>query len=132
MIDLDDQDCQDLKKRLLEILEHCDPSPHVLFRIAIEETESFFLGDSKAIKKAYPSAKVGKLRTYTPDSICGAWEKLRDVIGDPLNIEDKVGWAEAIAPHLGVEWKGKKANRSPSFRSLCRGILALCGEDLDD
>src|SRR5437899_11225286 len=37
LVDLDDQDCHDLKKRLKLLLKHCDPAPTVLFRIAIEE-----------------------------------------------------------------------------------------------
>jgi hypothetical protein len=131
LIDLDDQDCHDLKKRLEKAVKSCDPQPAVLIRIAIEETESFFLSDPKAIKSAFPSAKVGKLRSYKPDSICGAWEKMREVIDDSSTSEDKVGWAEAIGPHLGIDWKGRNANKSPSFRVFCRGLLRICGEALD-
>lgn len=130
LVDLDDQDCHDLKKRLKKILRGCDPSPTVLFRIAIEETEAFFLGDSVAVKKAFPRARVGKIRQYQQDSICGTWEFLRDVIGDPSHSEDKVAWAEAIGRHLGTEWKGRKVNKSPSFRILCEGLLRMCGEPI--
>src|SRR5580700_5258784 len=70
LVDLDDQDCVDLKKRLKMVLQYCDPKPTVLFRIAIEETEAFFLGDPPAVKKAYPKAKVGKIKKYVQDSIC--------------------------------------------------------------
>jgi len=130
LVDLDDQDCYDLKKRLNNLLRHCDPKPTVLFRIAIEETEAFFLGDSAGVKKAFPQAKVGKIRRYHQDSICGTWEFLRDVIGDRAGSEDKVAWAEAIGRHLTAEWKGRKANRSPSFRIFCKGLLKLCGEPI--
>jgi hypothetical protein len=39
LVDLDDDSCLDLKRRLLEALENCEPKPVMLFRIAIEETE---------------------------------------------------------------------------------------------
>src|SRR5258708_38364111 len=38
LVDLDDQDCHDLKKRLKKAQKDCNPEPTVLFRIAIEET----------------------------------------------------------------------------------------------
>jgi Domain of unknown function (DUF4276) len=132
LVDLDDQDCYDLKKRLVALLKHCDPKPVVLFRIAIEETEAFFLGDAPALKLAFPGAKTGKLRKYELDSICGAWELLRDIIGEEPESEDKVAWAQAIAPHLTVKWQGRSANKSPSFQQFCRGIRKLCGESLPE
>ena len=127
LVDLDDQNCLDLKSRLKLLLAYCDPAPIVLFRIAIEETEAFFLGDPPAIKKAFRSAKVGKIKKYEQDSICGTWEFLRDVIGAPSESEDKVSWAQAIGQHLTAEWRGRKANKSPSFRAFCKGLLTLCG-----
>jgi hypothetical protein len=130
LIDLDDQDCLDLKKRLKKLLKVCDPAPTALFRIAIEETEAFFLGDPHAVKKAFPHAKVGKIRKYKQDSICDTWELLRDVIGDPVGSEDKVAWGQAIGRHLTAEWKGKKANKSPLFRIFCKGLLKMCGEPI--
>lgn len=132
LVDLDDQDCHDLKKRLNRLLTHCDPKPTVLFRIAIEESEGFFLGDPLAVKKAFPQSKVGKIKKYPQDSICGTWEFLRDVIGVPSHSEDKVAWAEAIGPHLTVAWKGRKANKSPSFCIFCKGLLNLCGESIPE
>ena len=129
LVDLDEQDCHDLKKRLKKVVAHCDPPPTVLIRIAIEETEAFFLGDPKAIKEAFPKAKERRIKKYYhQDSICGTWEFLRDVIGEPAESEDKVGWAKAIGRHLTVEWMGRKANKSPSFCIFCRGLLTICGE----
>ena len=126
LVDLDDDDCLDLKRRLVALLDHCDPRPAVLFRIAIEETEAFYLGDPKAIREAFPQAKVQRMKDYEPDSICGAWEIFQHVVG--ARSEDKVGWAEKMAPHLGTEWRGKGANRSPSFQQLCKGLLRIAGE----
>ena len=128
-LDLDDDDCGELKERLLRTLEDCDPRPFVLFRIAIEETEAFYLGDPQAIKKAFPQANLRKLRSYVQDSICGTWEIFRDIVG--ARGEDKVRWAELMAPHLGVEWRGRAANPSPSFRQFCLALRRLAGEPAD-
>jgi hypothetical protein len=126
LVDLDDDDCRDLKRRLVALLDHCDPQLVVLFRIAIEETEAFYLGDPGAIREAFPEAKTRRMKDYEPDSICGTWELFQRVVD--ARSEDKVGWAERMAPHLGTEWSGKGANRSPSFQQLCKGLLRITGE----
>jgi hypothetical protein len=126
LVDADDDPCLELKERLLETLESCDPRPVVLFRLAIEETEAFYLGDPQAIRRAFRQAKLERLKSYVQDSVCGTWELFQGIIGDPD--EDKPGWAERMAPHLGTTWKGNDANRSPSFRQLCKALLTLAGE----
>jgi hypothetical protein len=125
-LDLDDDDCLDLKRRLLATLGTCNPQPVVLFRIAIEEMEAFYLGDPAAIRRAFPQAKLRRLRGYVQDSICGTWELFREVI-DAI-IEDKPEWAEKMGANLGIEWRGRDANRSPSFQQFCRALLQLVGE----
>jgi hypothetical protein len=92
-----------------------DPRPRVLFRLAIEETESWFIADTRAIKQAYPRAKTQKLKPITPDAIVGAWEKLFEALG--AKYVDKTGWAMAIAPHLNLD-----DPPSPSLRELIQGI----------
>jgi hypothetical protein len=114
---------------MVRLLGLCSPAPVVLFRIAIEETEAFYLGDQRAIKVAFPHARLHKMKDYVQDSVVGTWELFRDVIGDER--EDKVAWAEQIAPHLTTDWKGPKANRSVSFRQFCQGLLKHVGEPLD-
>jgi hypothetical protein len=126
-IDLDEDSCLDLKSRLLAVLDTCEPRPVVLFRIAIEELEAFYLGDISAIRRAFPQARPHRLRDYVQDSICGTWELFQQIIG--ASSEDKVGWAEAMGVHLGTEWRGSGANRSPSFGQFCRGLRRLCGEN---
>ncbi|MCP4590898.1 MAG: DUF4276 family protein [bacterium] len=129
LVDLDDDDCHDLKKRLLAVLATCDPQPVVLFRIAIEETEAFYLGDQSAIRRAFPNANLKRMKSYEQDSVCETWEFFQAVIG--ARTEDKVDWAERMAAHLGTEWRGKNANRSPSFRHLCLAVRKLAGEPVD-
>lgn len=130
LVDLDKDDCLDLKKSMVNLLEFCTPRPPtVLFRIAIEETEAFYLGDKAAIKRAFPKAKLHKIDSYNQDSICGTWELFQKVID--ANSDDKVAWAERIGPHLTTQWSGSQANRSDSFRQFCKAILRLVGEPID-
>jgi hypothetical protein len=125
-LDLDNDSCVDLKRRLLATLASCDPRPVMLFRIAIEELEAFYLGDMAAVRRAFPQAKSSRMKSYIQDSICGTWELFQEVIKSP--VEDKVEWAERMARYLGLEWKD---NNSPSFQQFCRGLRQLTGEPVD-
>jgi len=120
VVDADEDNCVELKNRLIKALQSCDPRPQVLFRIAVEETEAFYLGDFAAIRRAYPGAK--KLR-YEQDSICGTWEVFQQTIGS--RSESKVEWGRQMGQWLAVD--GRR-NKSPSFRQLCSAIKQLCGE----
>ncbi len=126
LVDQDKDNCQSLKQRLIEAWKACDPRPETLFRIAIEELEAFYLGDPDAIRRAYPRMKMGPLRDYEQDSVCGTWERFMQVIG--ARGEDKVTWAREMGRVLGTEWQGRRANQSSSFCQLCSGILRLAGE----
>lgn len=123
LVDADEEDCTALKKRLVSLLKQINPRPEVIFRIAVEETEAFYLGDRAAIRAAFPQARFTRLRSYKQDSVCGTWELFQEVIG--AMSEDKVGWAERMAPHLTVD---PLQNESPSFRQLCYGLQRLVGE----
>ncbi|MEX1365124.1 MAG: DUF4276 family protein [Nannocystaceae bacterium] len=123
LVDADSTKCTELKERLVALTQSIDPAPVVLHRIAVEETEAFYLGDPKAIRAAFPTAKLTKLRGYEQDSICGTWERFAEVIG--ARSENKVAWAKAMGPHLSTD---PAANESPSFRHLCGALLRLTGE----
>jgi hypothetical protein len=129
LVDLDADRCMDLKGRMTALLDLCDPAPAVLFRIAIEETEAFYLGDPAAIRRAFPQARLNKMRDYVQDNVCGTWELFRDVIG--AQSEDKVEWAARMGEQLGTDWRGTQANRSPSFRQFCIALRKLAGEPVD-
>lgn len=131
VVDLDDRDCIAFKRELLDVLRNCDPSPRTLFRIAIEESEAWLLGDRAAVLAAYPRARQAILNGYVQDSICGTWELLADAVhaGGSMRLKErgwqeagraKHEWAERIAPHMDVEM-----NSSPSFRAFRDGIRAL-------
>lgn len=133
--DLDKKNCKEFLQSLLLMLNECDPKPETKFCIAIEEGEAWLLGDTSAIKTAYPDARDAVLRKYTNDSIRGTWELLADAVyaGGSNKLKAKgrqaVGaaksqWAERISPHMDVE-----NNKSPSFihfreklRELADGI----------
>ena len=133
VVDLDDRDCMAFKQELLDVLRVCNPAPVTLFRIAIEESEAWLLGDRDAVAAAYPNARRAVLDRYVQDSICGTWEVLADAIhpggaarlkqlGYPVTGAAKCDWAEKIAPHMVLE-----RNRSESFRAFCDGVRRLAG-----
>jgi hypothetical protein len=90
----------------------------VLFRLAVEETESWFVADTSAVKLAYPKAKITLLKGIKPDAVVGAWELLAKAIDSTGSSgTDKRRWAELIAPHLNLE-----NPPSPSLKKLIAGI----------
>lgn len=124
VIDADDTPCAQLLQALNDMLAQLPHRPpRVLFRLAIEETESWFIADDQAVARAYPKttrARLNRLRQIEPDAICGAWEALAQALGirvDEVTGADKVAWACAIAPHLNLD-----APRSPSLGRLLAGI----------
>jgi hypothetical protein len=119
--DLDDRCLSKFRKELIDCVDECAVKPDTHFCIAIEEGESWYLGDMDAIKAAYPKAKVAILNSYDNDSICGTWERLADAIflggskslaklGGPVVGKEKMAWASNISPHMNVD-----NNQSPSF-----------------
>ena len=120
LVDADDTPCTallaDLKGMLVQLGDK--RPPNVLFRLAIEETESWFIADPAAIKLAYPKANIKNL-PKTPDEIVGAWELLAKAIGTKVAVSgrDKHAWAEKISPHLNLDQVA-----SPSLRKLIAGI----------
>ncbi len=133
VVDLDDRDCTAFKNELLDIVRACDPRPTVLFRIAIEESEAWLLGDQVAVKAAYPRAREPVLSRYLQDSICGTWEVLADAVhpGGSADLK-KLGWgrtgaakrewATRIAPHMDPD-----RNISKSFQVFRDGVRHLAG-----
>jgi hypothetical protein len=124
LVDSDKADCHELKNALIQMCESLDRRPPcVLFRIAVEEIESWFLADIEAIRIAYPKAKHLKIAGIRPDSIVGAWERLAEALGrHPADCDgsDKYEWAMKIAPHLDLD-----KPKSPSLNAFVQGIASL-------
>ena len=131
VVDLDDRGCMAFKRELLAVLNACDPRPKTLFRIAIEESEAWLLGDRDAVKTAYPNARDSVLDGYRQDGVCGTWEVLADAVhpGAAAGLKNakwpasgiaKCEWAREIAPHMKPD-----RNLSPSFRAFRDGVRRL-------
>jgi len=121
LVDADKDNCRSLKNSLLNLYKDITPRPKkVLIRVAVEETESWFIADTAAVVAAFPTASTQHLATFPPDSVVGAWERLAECIGlDPLKCSgrDKEQWAKQISPHLDL-----KNPKSPSLRAFVTGI----------
>ena len=120
VVDADDTPCTKLLADLNGMLATLPVRPaRVLFRLAIEETESWFVADPSAVKSAFQRANVSLLKKVQPDAIVGAWERLAEAIGLPANSSgaDKLRWAAQICPHLNLDNPA-----SPSLGKLISGI----------
>lgn len=136
VVDCDDRDCLAFKRELLGVLDACAPRPNALFRIAVEESEAWLLGDRPAVKAAYPNAKDAVLDGYEQDGICGTWELLADAVrpggagrlrkaGWPAPGQAKCEWAARIAPRMNPD-----GNRSPSFQAFRDGVRRLAEKNM--
>ncbi len=121
LVDADNDDCILLKETLIDLYRKLEKRPkNTIFRIAVEETESWFLADKNAIINSYPNAKINILSGIKPDEIIGAWEYLARVIGlNPNDCDggDKIEWAEKISPYLNY-----KTSKSPSLNAFIKKI----------
>ena len=124
VIDSDSEDADALLKKLDAMLRLLPYKPKVLFRLAIEETESWFIADMEALRKAYPgSVDLRGLRRIQPDAVIGAWEKLAEALGMDRRMvagPTEFHWAQKIAPHLDFHQP-----KSPSLKKLIDGIADL-------
>jgi hypothetical protein len=127
VVDTDREPCTELLASLKAMSVALNIKLKVLFRLAIEETESWFIADLEALKKAYPGKiKSQVLKGLAPDSIGGAWEMLSRCLGLDPEKEGrwlKSEWAKTIAPHLDLE-----DPKSPSFKKLIDGVGRLIEE----
>jgi hypothetical protein len=112
LIDVDRDPCRELLGQLNSMLARLPKRPpRVLFRLAIEETESWFIADVDAVAAAYPKVraqKLQKLRRIVADEIVGAWEELAvaldikdsEVTGADKYAHGRPGKAEGALPRM--------------------------------
>ena len=117
LVDADRDDPSVLAARISEAASRVAPALSVMVRLAVEETEAFYLGDQKALRRAFPGADMAKARAYQPDSIVDTWELFGAIVGDGGG--NKVAWAEAMGPVLTTR---AAHSRSPSFKDFVRGL----------
>jgi hypothetical protein len=127
LVDADRDDCRDLKQAIVAALAHCNPAPRHLIRIAVEETEAFYLGDLSAVRRAFRRVRPGQLKDYVQDGQDGTWERFQRYV--KWRNEAKVRWARMMGPELGTARRGRHRNKSPSFIALYRAAVQLAGED---
>lgn len=128
-MDSDRNDCQTLLQELQQCALTYSPKLKVLFRLAIEEIEAWYLGDRAALRSAFPQAKTQVWQNYKQDGVCGTGELLADGICPekhlrtaqwPLPGQAKCEWAQKMGEHLGIH-----NNLSPSFNKFCDGLKKL-------
>jgi hypothetical protein len=136
LVDRDDDDCKDLKRRLEAVAAEAGlrtrtsvgiASCQVVNRIAIEELEAWYFGDWEAVRAAYPGvpSTVSKRSRYRdPDGISGGtWEAFERVMQDSgyfLGGLRKVEAARQIGPHLVA-----RRSTSRSFQVFMEAVTEL-------
>ena len=138
LIDRDQDDCLQLKATLEEVARDVgfgtksSPTPagnfQVVNRLAIEELEAWFFGDTEALRTAYPRVARNlerQARYRDPDAIAGGThEALRRVLDYyyPQWLP-KTTVARDIAQHMDP-----CRNRSRSFQVFIEGLKACVGQ----
>ncbi len=131
IVDRDDDDCRELKRRLDQMAADVGLATRstgrafqVLNRIAIEELEAWYFGDWTAVRAAYPrldANQMAKAAFRDPDAIKGGtWEVLERLLqkkGYFATGLRKIEAARMIARHMDPA-----RNTSSSFRSLCAAL----------
>lgn len=124
VLDRDQDDCVELKQRLLSI--SAAAGMPALYRIAIEELEAWLLGDIAALRTAYPRVPASlhaQQGLRDPDAIRGTWEALDRVLrraGYYSSGMPKVEVATRVAESMDPD-----VNISASFCAFRDGLRAL-------
>ena len=118
LVDADNEDVSDLVDAISNAAQQVSPSLQIIVRLAVEETEAFYLGDLRALERAFPNADMKRAQKYKPDMICGTWGLFGKIVGDAGG--NKVAWAEAMGPVLTTK---AEESRSPSFRRFLTGLV---------
>ncbi len=120
LVDQDDDDCVQLLADLQAMLAGLKKRPaNVLFRIAMEEIEAWFLADRAAVLAAYGEANFKGITKKDTDLIDDPSDVLASCLGVslPCTGQMKAEWAESIVPHLNL-----KKPKSPSLAKFIEGI----------
>ena len=120
--DQDTKDCITLKNQLLQLCK--DTNHRVLVRIACQELESWYFGDTNALAEAYQKPKLRKIANMkkyrVPDEIQTPREDLRKIIPEHQQIQG----AKKVAPFMDIE-----GNRSVSFQQFVKGVKRIADMD---
>jgi hypothetical protein len=133
LVDRDQDDCEALKQRLEDMARDAKLATKtqtdenerffVVNRIVVEELESWFIGDTAALREAFPSLPQKFPGNFSNADNGGTWERLHRFLkknGIYRSSYPKIDAARKIAPHIDPD-----RNRSRSFRQFCSGVEAL-------
>ena len=138
LVDRDRDDCAELKKRLENIAAesglatrtHSPDKYQVINRVVVQELESWYFGDWKAVCAAYPRMDGNlckKAQWRTPDAIDNTWESFERLLkkhkylsSDRHSRLPKIATAKNIARHMAPE-----RNVSASFVAFRQALLDL-------
>lgn len=116
--DNDGADCRDLKSRLVELCA-TNGRPDTLVRIACQELESWYFGDTGALADAYEnpalSSLAAKARYRVPDDVVQPSREL----GRLIDAFQKVSGARAMSTRL------TESNTSRSFQVFLEGCRRI-------
>ena len=118
--DQDSAECRDVKQRLLELIAEAG-RPDTLVRVACRELESWYLGDLKAVEKAFCiknlASKQKQKKYRNPDALGNPIQELERITNKKYQ---KVSGSRAIGSLLDIN-----DNRSPSFQVFVSGVQQL-------
>lgn len=133
LVDRDKDDCSQLKKRMEAMAREAglatksnptkDGSFWVVNRIAVEELEAWFIGDTKALRKAFSKLPARFPSSFSHPDNGGSWERLYRFLkqhGIYKSSYPKIEAARKISLHIDP-----LRNNSLSFRHFCSGVLSL-------
>jgi hypothetical protein len=126
--DLDRRCLKEFRDSIMQSIHRCINKPETILCLAVEEGESWLLGDTQAVVSAYPKARAEILDSYIPDSICGTWEVLANAVhaggskalmglGGQAVSGKKHEWANAIGPLIDLD-----RNKSPSLKYFVKKL----------
>jgi hypothetical protein len=122
--DQDSAECRDVKQRLLRLCTEAG-RPDTLVRVACRELESWYLGDLKAVAKAFRinnlASKQEQRKYRNPDALGNPVQELERITNKKYQ---KISGSRAIGPLLDVH-----NNRSPSFQVFVSSVQKLTGSE---
>ncbi len=133
LIDRDNDDCRELKQRLETMAHEAELQTktavgaagafQVVNRIAVEELEAWFMGDTAALQNAFTSLRGTRFpNSFNNPDNGGTWERLHRFLkqnGIYRKSFPKIDAARKIASHMDPA-----RNRSQSFQVFQQGLEA--------
>ena len=123
ILDQDNDDCMEIKERLLKICNKAR-KPETLIRIVCQELESFYLGDLKAVEQAMDLKNLSRHQNKfrNPDQLKKPSRRFKNLTHDEYQ---KISSSRAIGLLLNPE-----KNHSKSFINLVQGVQKLTGNSV--